>query len=64
MYTIDYLKTLHADYVEWNTDPGSMIMPEDTYNFDFVSKANDLKNFIEEASALLYDINSSEQENK
>jgi hypothetical protein len=21
MYTIDYLKTLHADYVEWNTDP-------------------------------------------
>lgn len=39
-------------------------LPEDTYNFDFVSKANDLKNFIEEASALLYDINSSEQENK
>ena len=30
MYTVDYLKTLHADYVEWNTDPGSMIMPEDT----------------------------------
>ena len=22
MYTVDYLKTLHADYVEWNTDPG------------------------------------------
>ena len=31
MYTIDYLKTLHADYVEWNTDPGSLIWPEDTY---------------------------------
>jgi hypothetical protein len=24
MYTIDYLKTLHADYVEWNTDPGNL----------------------------------------
>ena len=23
MYTIDYLKTLHADYVEWDTDPGN-----------------------------------------
>ena len=21
MYTVDYLKTLHADYVEWDTDP-------------------------------------------
>ena len=31
MYTIDYLKTLHADYVEWDTDPGSLIWPEDTY---------------------------------
>ena len=20
MYTVDYLKTLHADYVEWNSD--------------------------------------------
>ena len=29
--------TLHADYVEWNTDPGSMVMPEDTYNFDYAS---------------------------
>jgi len=29
MYTVDYLKTLHAVYVEWNTDPGSMIMPKD-----------------------------------
>ena len=37
MYTIDYLKTLHADYVEWNTDPGSMIMPKDTYHFDYAS---------------------------
>ena len=37
MYTVDYLKTLHADYMEWNTDPGSMIMPEDTYNFDYAS---------------------------
>jgi len=37
MYTVDYLKTLHADYVEWNTDPGSAIWPKDTYNFDFVS---------------------------
>lgn len=31
MYTIDYLKTLHADYVEWDTYPGSLIWPEDTY---------------------------------
>ena len=23
MYTIDYLKTLHADYVEWDTDLGN-----------------------------------------
>ena len=37
MYTVDYLKTLHADYVEWDTDPGSAIWPEDTYHFDFVS---------------------------
>ena len=37
MYTFDYLKTLHVDYVEWNTDPGSMIMPENTYNFDYAS---------------------------
>ena len=37
MYTVDYLKTLHADYVEWNTDPGSMIMPKDVYNFDYAS---------------------------
>jgi len=37
MYTVDYLKTLHADYVEWNTDPGSMIMPKDTYHFDYAS---------------------------
>lgn len=37
MFTVDYLKTLHADYVEWDTDPGSAIWPEDTYNFDFVS---------------------------
>ena len=37
MYTVDYLKTLHADYVEWNTDPGSMIMPKDVYNFDNAS---------------------------
>ena len=37
MYTVDYLKTLHADYVEWNTDPGSMIMPEDTYKLDYAS---------------------------
>ena len=37
MYTVDYLKTLHADYVEWNTDLGSMIMPKDTYNFDYAS---------------------------
>ena len=35
MYTVDYLKTLHADYVEWNTDPGSMIMPKDTYKLDY-----------------------------
>ena len=25
MYTVDYLKTLHADYVEWNTDPGGTV---------------------------------------
>ena len=31
MFTVDYLKTLHADYVEWNTDPGSMIMPKDGF---------------------------------
>ena len=37
MYTVDYLKTQHADYVEWNTDPGSMIMPKDTYHFDYAS---------------------------
>lgn len=37
MYTVDYLKTLHADYVEWNTYPGSMIMPKDAYNFDYAS---------------------------
>ena len=37
MYTVDYLKTLHADYVEWNTDPGGMIMPEDTYKLDYAS---------------------------
>ncbi len=35
MYTVDYLKTLHADYVEWNPDPGSMIMPEYVYKFDY-----------------------------
>ena len=23
--------------MEWNTDPGSMIMPEDTYKFDYAS---------------------------
>ena len=46
MYTIDYLKTLHADYVEWNTDPGSMIMPEDTYNFDYASD-DEIKNLAE-----------------
>ena len=37
MYTVDYLKTLHADYVEWDTDPGSAIWPEDTYNLDYAS---------------------------
>lgn len=37
MYTVDYLKTLHEDYVEWNTDPGSAIWPEDTYNLDYAS---------------------------
>ena len=31
MYTIDYLKPLHAVYVEWDNEPGSMIWPEDTY---------------------------------
>ena len=31
MYTIDYLKTLHAVYVEWDSQPGSMIWPEATY---------------------------------
>lgn len=46
MYTIDYLKTLHADYVEWNTDPGSMIMPEDTYDFDYASD-DEIKNLAE-----------------
>ena len=25
MYTVDYLKTLHADYVEWNTDHAKYI---------------------------------------
>lgn len=37
MYTVDYLKTLHADYVEWDTDPESAIWPEDTYNLDYAS---------------------------
>ena len=46
MYTIDYLKTLHARYVEWNTDPGSMIMPEDTYNLDYASD-DEIKNLAE-----------------
>ncbi|MCR5064907.1 MAG: hypothetical protein K6A67_03980 [Bacteroidales bacterium] len=46
MYTIDYLKTLHADYVEWNTDPGSMIMPEDTYDLDYASY-DEIKNLAE-----------------
>ena len=31
MYTIDYLKTLHAVYVEWDSQPGSIIWPEATY---------------------------------
>jgi len=37
MCTVNYLKTLHAAYVEWNTDPGSMIMPKDVYNLDYAS---------------------------
>ena len=31
MYTIDSLKTLHAVYVEWDSQPGSIIWPEATY---------------------------------
>ena len=33
-YTLEYLKTLTAVYVEWDTDPGSMVWPEGTYSFE------------------------------
>ena len=46
MYTVDYLKTLHADYVEWNTDPGSMIKPKDVYNLDYASD-DEIKRLVE-----------------
>ena len=34
MYTIDYIKSLYADYEEWDTDPGSLIWPTDRYSFE------------------------------
>ena len=34
MYTIDYLKSLYAEYEEWNTDPGSLVWPTDRYSFE------------------------------
>ena len=48
MYTVDYLKTLHADYVEWNTDPGSMIMPKDVYNLEEIEDEDDFVDAIRE----------------
>ena len=52
--TIDYLKTLHTDYVEWDTDLGSLIWPEDTYYLIDNLSDDDFKELAElEASLLL-----------
>jgi len=47
MYTVDYFKTLHAEYEEWDTDPGSLVWPTDRYSFENNLEEADFKNLAE-----------------
>lgn len=47
MYTLDYLKTLYAEYEEWDTDPGSMIWPTDRYSFEDNLNEDDFQKLVE-----------------
>jgi hypothetical protein len=47
MYTIDYIKTLYAEYEEWDTDPGSMVWPTDRYSFENNLGEDDFQSLVE-----------------
>ena len=47
MYTIDYIKSLYAEYEEWDTDPGSMVWPTDRYIFENNLGEDDFQSLVE-----------------
>lgn len=63
MYTLDYIKSLHIDLEEWNTDPGSLVLPDQyflgehfkDYQLEPLTEAEELQDLLNGIEALISD---------
>ena len=63
MYTLDYIKSLHIDLEEWNTDPGSLVLPDQyflgehfkDYQLEPLTESEELQDLLDGIEALISD---------
>ena len=63
MYTLDFIKSLHIDLEEWNTDPGSLVPPDQyflgehfkDYQLEPLTESEELQDLLDGIEALISD---------
>lgn len=63
MYTLDYIKSLHIDLEEWNTDPGSLVLPDQyllgehfkDYQLEPLTESEEIEDLVDGIEALISD---------